>query len=73
MNKNEAKKKIQTLLDKYQTAVNSGKINKYSEQETKKGFIEPLFNILGWDTTSDEVSAEEFQSSGGRVDYGFYK
>ncbi len=72
MNKNEAKKKIQALLDKYQVAVNSGKINKYSEEETKKDFILPLFEILGWDVhDKNEVSAEESQS-GGRVDYGFY-
>ncbi len=73
MNKTEAKKSIQKLIEKYQTAVNAGKISKYTEEETKKGFIEPLFKIFGWDfTDNEEVSAEEHQSSGGRVDYGFY-
>ncbi|MDP2638675.1 MAG: TaqI-like C-terminal specificity domain-containing protein [Candidatus Azambacteria bacterium] len=73
MNKNEAKKNIQKLIDKYQVAVNAGKISKYSEEETKKDFILPLFEILEWDVLDkNEVSAEESQSSGGRVDYGFY-
>jgi len=73
MNKNEAKKNIQKLIDKYQAVVKSGKINKYSEEETKKDFILPLFEILGWDVhDKNEVSAEESQASGGRVDYGFY-
>ncbi|MBU2082003.1 type I restriction enzyme HsdR N-terminal domain-containing protein, partial [Patescibacteria group bacterium] len=73
MNKNEAKKNIQKLIDKYQVAVSAGKISKYSEEETKKDFILPLFEILGWDVhDKNEVSAEESQSSGGRVDYGFY-
>lgn len=73
MNKNEAKKNIQKLVDKYQVAVGAGKIGKYSEEETKKDFILPLFEILGWDVhDKNEVSAEESQSSGGRIDYGFY-
>ncbi|MBU0528469.1 hypothetical protein KKF86_01760, partial [bacterium] len=50
----------------------SHSISKYSEEETKKGFIEPLFEALGWDIRNkNEVSAEESLSSG-RPDYGFY-
>ena len=49
-----------------------GRTKKYTEEETKKGLIEPLFQALGWDTTDNhEVSAEE-SISGDRVDYGFY-
>ncbi|OGE19678.1 hypothetical protein A3D83_02235 [Candidatus Daviesbacteria bacterium RIFCSPHIGHO2_02_FULL_41_10] len=66
------KNKIQSLVDKYKS-LDSIQISKYTEEETKKGFIEPLFTALGWDfTTKDEISAEESQLSGGRVDYGFY-
>ena len=69
----EAKKKIQSLIEKYEQVLNSGKIGDYSEQETKNAFITPLFEALGWDISNkDEVSAEESQKSGGRVDYGFY-
>src|SRR3989344_3991803 len=67
------KEKIQGLIDKYETVCNSGKLNKYSEEETKKDFILPLFEALGWDVfNKNDVSAEESQISGDRVDYGFY-
>lgn len=73
MNKTEIKKKLTELVGKYKIIVKSGRISKYNEEETKKDFILPLFQILGWDVfDSNEVSAEESQSSGGRVDYGFY-
>ena len=72
MNKNDAKETIKQLLEKYELAKTAGKIPKYSEEETKRGFIEPLFHALGWDFSSkEEVSLEE-QISGDRVDYGFY-
>jgi len=65
------KNKIQSLVDKYKS-LDSSKISKYTEEETKKGFIEPLFAALGWEIPNkEEVTAEESQSSG-RVDYGFY-
>jgi adenine-specific DNA-methyltransferase len=68
----EAKAKIQKLIDKYEWVRKSRQISRYSEEETKKGFIEPLFEALGWNTRDkNEVSAEESLSSG-RPDYGFY-
>ncbi|MCX6731746.1 MAG: N-6 DNA methylase [Candidatus Parcubacteria bacterium] len=72
MDKEKAKQKIQKLVEKYEQIVNSGKVNKYSEESTKKDFILPLFEALGWNTYSKEVSAEEGIKSAGRVDYGFY-
>lgn len=72
MLKKEAKLKIQKLVEKYEKIKASRLISKYTEEETKKDFIQPLFNALGWDTENkNEVTAEEHQSSG-RVDYGFY-
>lgn len=69
---NEEKEKIQQLVEKYKFVVTSGKFKSYTEEETKKDFILPLFQILGWDIfDKKEVTAEESQS-GGRVDYGFY-
>jgi len=70
---NEAKEGIKLLIDKYQTAKEQGKINKYTEEETKNSFIKPLFEALGWDfSEKEEVSAEEHVSLSGRLDYGFY-
>ncbi|MEK7077996.1 MAG: N-6 DNA methylase [Patescibacteria group bacterium] len=69
----ESKNKIKSLVTRYEEVVNSGGVRDYSEEQTKKDFIMPFFEILGWDiTTKSDVSAEESQKSGGRVDYGFY-
>lgn len=73
MDKNEAREKIQELIEKYNSVKQSGQIKNYSEEDTKKDFIIPLFNALGWNTTDrNEVSSEEYIKSAGRVDYGFY-
>lgn len=72
MSKTEAKTKIQALIDSYEKVKSSRQISKYSEEETKKDFIEPLFEALGWNIRDkSEVTAEEHQSNG-RADYGFY-
>jgi hypothetical protein len=71
MDRTVATQKIKALLDKYLTAVKDGRISKYNEEMTKKDFILPLFDALGWNTSdSIEVSAEE-KISKKRVDYGF--
>lgn len=71
MDQDLVKQKIQALIEKY-TSLSAGEISKYTEEETKKDFILPLFEALGWDVNNKkDVSAEESQS-GGRVDYGFY-
>ena len=70
--KEQAKKKIQDLVEKYEKVKISGAISKYTEEETKKDFIQPLFQALGWNTTDkNEVTAEQVLSAG-RIDYGFY-
>lgn len=67
-----AKDQIRQLIEKYHQVINSNKVKGYTEEETKKDFVQPLFVALGWDVSSkEEVTAEEAQSSG-RVDYGFY-
>lgn len=73
MNQDQAKQKIAELIKKYEVAKSSGQDKKYTEEETKKDFILPLFQALGWDVyNKTEVSAEEHIKSSGRVDYGFY-
>src|SRR3989339_240037 len=73
MTQNEAKRKIQELVSKYEQVKLSDTINKYSEQDTKDSFIRPMFEALGWDFDDrEEVSKEEFVNSAGRVDYGIY-
>ena len=72
MNKNQAKEEIKKLIEKYELVKSSGKIKNYTEEATKKDFILPLFKSLGWNVDEDEVSAEEYITSSGRLDYGFY-
>lgn len=68
----EAKLKITELVEKYE-ALAPAQIKKYTEAETCKDFILPLFKALGWDTENKtEVSAEEHTSKIDRSDYGFY-
>ncbi len=72
MNKNQAQEKIKFLVDKYKAVKASGRLDTYTEEETKKDLILPLFEALDWDIfEKNEVTAEE-QISGDRVDYGFY-
>ena len=69
--KEEAKKIIAALIAKYEKEVAEGKLKDYSEAETQRGFIEPLFKALGWDIENrEEVSLEETISKK-RADYGF--
>jgi len=69
----EAKAKIVKLVEKYEAVQRSEKTRSYTEEETKKDFILPLFEALGWSIyDKKEVSAEEHIRSSGRVDYGFY-
>ncbi len=73
MSQEQAKQKIGELIKKYEEVLKSGEVKKYTEEETKKDFILPLFEALGWDVfNKKEVSAEEHIKSSGRVDYGFY-
>jgi adenine-specific DNA-methyltransferase len=72
MDKKQAKKEIEKLIADYERIKSSGKIKSYTEESTKKDFILPLFKALGWNVNKDEVSAEEYIISSGRVDYGFY-
>jgi len=75
MDKDKAKKQIQELIDQYNELAEKNQIKRYNEETTKKDFILPLFEALGWNVynkrnKSDSVSAEE-KISKKRVDYGF--
>ncbi len=67
--------RILELISKYEQIKKSGEIKRYNEESTKKDFIQPLFESLGWNfsnrgKSNDSVSAEETISKK-RVDYGF--
>ncbi|MEM4057063.1 MAG: hypothetical protein QW578_08515, partial [Thermoplasmatales archaeon] len=67
--------RIKELISKYENIKKSSEIRKYNEETTKKDFILPLFEALGWNVSNrpnkdSSVSAEETISKK-RVDYGF--
>ena len=67
--------RIRELVSKYEQIKKSGEIKKYNEESTKKDFILPLFEALGWNVYNrgnkdNSISAEETISKK-RVDYGF--
>lgn len=70
MNVENSKEQVRGLVDKYNGIAAEGGVSRYNEEMTKKDFILPLFRALGWDTESNEVTAEESISKK-RVDYGF--
>ena len=62
--KEVAQEKIRALVEKYNEVKAAGKLKSYTEEETKKEFILPLFEALGWEVhKKEEVSAEEKISS----------
>ena len=70
MDKEEAKAKVAELVAKYEH-LGPAEVKSYHEAKTKQGFIQPLFQHLGWDfLNTDEVAPEE-KASKGRVDYAF--
>ncbi len=64
----KARREIAALVAKYQSLTKST-TKKYTEAETRRIFIEPLFLALGWDVYSREEVAEEVKAVAGRVDY----
>jgi type I restriction-modification system DNA methylase subunit len=69
MDKTEAKERIAEIVSRYNNLSNKEK-KELNEAKTKQSFIEPLFNVLGWDTSDyKEISMEENVPLIGRVDY----
>ena len=67
--------RVKELVSKYEQIKKSGEIKRYNEESTKKDFILPLFEALGWNVYNkgnrdNSVSAEESISKK-RVDRGF--
>ena len=66
--KKEAKQTIQELIDKFEKLTPVERKN-YNEANTRKNFILPMFQSLGWDIHEDVL--EEDPAISGRVDYSF--
>jgi type I restriction-modification system DNA methylase subunit len=70
MTKEEAKKKIAELVEKY-NRLDEKEIKSYNEANTRRNFIELLFAELGWSVYDRKEVSEEERASKGRVDYAF--
>jgi len=70
MAKEEARQEIAKLVAEYRS-LDERTIRTFTEADTRRVFIMPLFHALGWDVYSREEVAEEAKAAGGRVDYVF--
>ena len=66
----QARQEVAKLVANYQSLTATA-IKKYTEADTRRVFIMPLFQALGWDVYSREEVAEEVKAASGRVDYVF--
>ena len=68
--KEETRQELAKLVDKYRSLTPPA-IRKYTEADTRRIFVMPLFHALGWDVYGREEVAEEVKAATGRVDYVF--
>jgi len=61
MTKDEAKHKIQTLIDKFSSQKDYYKSSNYNETQTRQDFINPFFIALGWDLDNTKEQFETYR------------
>ena len=57
---------IETLK---QRITDHGAILQYNETRSRMALIDPLLQVLGWDTTDPFLVIPEYDAGGGQVDY----
>lgn len=70
---------LRALVDTFSTNLQEYKSPRYNETETRREFIDPFFEILGWDMTNRrgisprlrEVMPENYLTNTSRPDYAF--
>ncbi len=70
MDREQAKEKIGELVGRCQR-LSQPEMRQYNEENTKKDFILPLFEALGWNVNDASEVAAEHGTGQGRVDYTF--
>ena len=61
MTKDEAKKKIGELVERFGEQIDSYKKSDYNETLTRRDFIDPFFKALGWDIDNEQGYAEAYR------------
>lgn len=61
MTKDEAKQKINDLVERFGEQIDSYKKSDYNETLTRRDFIDPFFKALGWDIDNEHGYAEAYR------------
>jgi len=61
LKKEEAKKKISELVERFEEQYESYKKTEYNETLTRRDFIDPFFKALGWDVDNENGYAESYR------------
>ena len=69
MGKEEARKEIKKLIEDYTLKKSQGKIRATDEEQIKQQYIEPLFEILGWNMRDLEEVIKEEKVGRKKVDF----
>ncbi len=71
LTKEKARENLTKLIEKFERESSLERIQDYTEEAMKLGFINPLLkDVLGWDVENFDVVSPEKRVSRGRVDYG---
>jgi type I restriction-modification system DNA methylase subunit len=71
MDKEQARLKVAALVERFHSLSYAQVQRDYQEANTRKDFILPLFEALGWDTALVDEVFEERRAASGAVDYAF--
>lgn len=61
ISKEEARKKISLLVERFDEQLASYKRSDYNETLTRRDFIDPFFKALGWDINNEQGYAESYR------------
>jgi hypothetical protein len=59
--KSEARKRIKSLVARFEENISQYKKTHYDEANTRVDFIDPFFEALGWDVANKQGFAEQYR------------
>ena len=71
MDKAEARQKVAALVERWSSLSHAQVQRDYQEANTRKDFILPLFEALGWNTALADEVFEARKAASSAVDYAF--
>ncbi len=61
MTKEQAKKEIEKLVNRFESHIEEYKNSDYNETQIRRDFIDPFFKALGWDIDNEQDYAEAYR------------